>query len=202
MTKKGISPAALKALMDGDITNFFVASTPGGIEAQEAQGQRNLVSNAWIPKEMVQGCTKEKLESLGIVFVREVDDLFWEAELPEGWKIEPTEHSMQSYLLDDKRRKRAGIFYKAAFYDRSANIYLIPRFILVGYESCDCNGNETEYNKATHIKTVVKDQEKEIFVAGTREGNDTEAADTHEKIALEWLEENYPDWENPLAYWE
>jgi len=31
------------ALAKGDIGNFLVAATPGGIEAQEARGQRDLV---------------------------------------------------------------------------------------------------------------------------------------------------------------
>ncbi len=34
-----MNPAALKALVGGDIENFLVASTPGGIEAQEKRGQ-------------------------------------------------------------------------------------------------------------------------------------------------------------------
>ena len=39
-----ISPAAIRALAEGDIENFFVAATPGGIEAQEARGQRAFVA--------------------------------------------------------------------------------------------------------------------------------------------------------------
>ena len=66
------------------------------------------------------------MEAWGIVFLGPVpnDALFQYVTLPEGWHKQPTEHSMWSHLLDDKDRKRASIFYKAAFYDRSAQLHL------------------------------------------------------------------------------
>jgi len=41
--------AALRALAEGDDENFVVAATPGGIEAQEAQGQRDFVASDTLP---------------------------------------------------------------------------------------------------------------------------------------------------------
>lgn len=118
--KKGINPAALSALMNDDLDNFRVASTPGGIEAQEAQGQKNFLASESIPIQ----CPKEELEKLGFVFGEPVDDLFIKCKLPDGWKIEATDHSMWSTILDNKGKERASIFYKAAFYDRSAFLRL------------------------------------------------------------------------------
>ena len=54
------------------------------------------------------------------------DDLFTDVKLPQGWRIQPTNHSMWSDLLDEAGVKRAAIFYKAAFYDRSAFIRFEP----------------------------------------------------------------------------
>jgi hypothetical protein len=48
------------------------------------------------------------------------DPIFCLAELPKGWKKRPTEHSMWSELVDENNVVKAEIFYKAAFYDRSA----------------------------------------------------------------------------------
>jgi hypothetical protein len=56
---------------------------------------------------------------LGIL-VTDGNDLFYDAKLPEGWKLEPTDHSMWSRIVDNQGQERVKIFYKAAFYDRSA----------------------------------------------------------------------------------
>lgn len=96
---------------------------PGAIEAQEAEGQRELVQSAQLPVECHAEC-KAKLEAAGVKFGPALPDdpLFCNAELPAGWKKVPTDHSMWSDLVDEKGEKRAAIFYKAAFYDRSAFI--------------------------------------------------------------------------------
>ncbi len=52
------------------------------------------------------------------------DDLFRFAEIPKGWKIVPTNHALWSDLVDAESKVRARIFYKYAFYDRQARIFL------------------------------------------------------------------------------
>jgi hypothetical protein len=197
-----ITPAALAAALIGDMDNFFAASMPGGIEAQEAAGQATFVSNATLPKEMLHGCTREKLEQMGVKFGADMDDLFVTAQLPDGWKKQATDHSMWSDLIDEKGRKRAAIFYKAAFYDRSAHISLNRRYGVHGYEPCDSEGNPAEYGKNSHLQTVVKDGDTTIHVAGIRENRGYKTGKEHGKQAGAWLDEHYPNWENPLAYWE
>lgn len=102
------------------IENFMAASTPGGIEKQEAQGQKDFVISTHLPID----CPRQKLEKLGFEFGEKVDDIFVEVKMPKGWKKLATEHSMWSELIDDKGKVRASIFYKAAFYDRSAFLRL------------------------------------------------------------------------------
>ena len=58
----------------------------------------------------------------GITFHEKVDDLFINATLPEGWHIRPTEHRCWSELTDEQGAVQAEIFYKAASYDRRADI--------------------------------------------------------------------------------
>ncbi len=122
--QQGVTSAALAAAARGDIDNFMVATVPGGIEAQEAQGQRDFVASATLPIEMLHGCTRRKLEEMGIKFGDHVDALFVNVTLPNGWEVRPTDHSMWSELFDADGSVRARIFYKAAFYDRSAHIFL------------------------------------------------------------------------------
>lgn len=118
-----MKPAALRALLNGDLENFEVASTPGGIEKQEAQGQKDFVASESLPRL----CPRQDLEKLGFVFGENIDGdsgLFVQVKMPKGWKKRATEHSMWSELIDDKGEARASIFYKAAFYDRSAFLRL------------------------------------------------------------------------------
>lgn len=103
---------------------WTMGGNPGAIQAQEKRGQEQLVNSSQLPCD----CSKEdkaKLESYGIVFGKplENDPLFCDATLPEGWKKEGTNHDMWSSIVDDKGKKCASIFYKAAFYDRKAALY-------------------------------------------------------------------------------
>lgn len=95
-------------------------SSSDAILGQEAAGQQSFVKSTTLPAE-IRG--KEILEAAGVKFLGPVegDDLFQYVELPEGWKKEPTDHSMWSKLVDEQGRERASIFYKAAFYDRRAH---------------------------------------------------------------------------------
>ena len=53
------------------------------------------------------------------------DDLFFNVVLPEGWEVRETDHSMHSDLFDAEGKRRGGIFYKAAFYDRRASFNMV-----------------------------------------------------------------------------
>jgi hypothetical protein len=92
------------------------------ILAQEAQGQREVVNSTLIPTDMYS--PREEFEALGFVLGEiEAGDPMWrEATLPEGWSREGSEHAMWSYIIDERGFRRCSIFYKAAFYDRSAHI--------------------------------------------------------------------------------
>ena len=95
------------------------------IEAQEAWGQRELVESQDLPVDT--GDTDQEFLDLGFTFGKphSHDPLFRPATLPKGWRKEASDHSMGSYLVDDKGRQRVHVFYKAAFYDRCANMYLL-----------------------------------------------------------------------------
>lgn len=95
----------------------------GLVEEQEKRGQTSFVNSDTLPTD-VYPADKAKLEEWGVVFgdVVEGDPIFTHATLPEGWKKVPTDHDMWSDLVDADGIVRASIFYKAAFYDRSAQI--------------------------------------------------------------------------------
>jgi hypothetical protein len=114
--------AAVAAMQAGKYKEAVIAAKPGGIEQSEREGQFNLVNSTNFPKE-INGTTREELEARGFKFGEDVDDLFVSAELPAGWRKESSSHQMHSYLVDDQDMERGIIFYKAAFYDRRADLH-------------------------------------------------------------------------------
>lgn len=105
---------------------WLLGGNPNAIEQQESDGQAALAQSAQLPTDMAP-LDKTELEKLGVKFltISEGDPLFYDVELPPGMRIVPTDHSMWSDLVDAKEGKVAGIFYKAAFYDRSAYLNFI-----------------------------------------------------------------------------
>lgn len=101
------------------------------IELQEAEGQRTLVTNCFLPKDEERYIeatgfqriyAKPRYKAMGIEIIEDVNDLFFRVKLPEGWSLKATDHTMWNELIDDQGKTRAEIFYKAAFYDRNAFI--------------------------------------------------------------------------------
>lgn len=200
----GVSPAALAALVGGDLENAIIASIPGGIEAQEASEQKRFVRSTTLPKKIAHGNTREQFETVGIKFGEDADDLFVNCELPFGWTKRPTEHSMWSELVDEKGRVRALIFYKGAFYDRNAHMSLSRRFV----PGCMPEGGwEQKYDNETCARVAYVKDCGEIVWQSTPVAPSEQMAwyliDEYLcRVARKWLNENYPDWENPLAYWD
>ncbi len=165
---------------------------------QEAHGQAQFVNSAVLPIE----CPRFELEGLGFVFGENHDDIFVNVIMPGGWSKKATGHSMWSDLLDAKGHVRGGIFYKAAFYDRSAHMHLERRF---NYRIQPINGYESDdYAEADRIAVVVDACSSPTIIFKTEPvgRKDYPAHDLKEKEAKAWLSEHYPNWDNVLAYWE
>lgn len=97
------------------------------IEEQERNGQAEIVHSDVLPTKMGD---RAAYEAVGFTFGDPVegDDLFVHATLPAGWRREGTDHAMHSSIIDHLGRKRVGVFYKAAFYDRRADMRLVTVF--------------------------------------------------------------------------
>lgn len=173
-------------------------SSGDAILGQEAAGQQSFVNSDTLPTEMSRE-DRATLEAAGVVFGEVVpgDDLFQYVQLPQGWTKSSTGHSMHNDLLDDKGRKRAGIFYKAAFYDRRANLYCVRRFgVSINYDQLDKGGAV-----ATVIDggAVIHTTEPVEFA---KKDDSYKAQDYARELAKTWLNENYPEWESASAYWD
>lgn len=194
--KPNLTPVALAAAARGDLDNFLIAATPGGIEAQEKAGQALLVASTNMPKEMHP--SREAFEKVGFKFGNEVDELFLSATLPPGWTRAATDHSMHSKILDEQGRERVSIFYKAAFYDRRADASLISRYRIGSIYSGDPgSGGITD----DQVIMIVTDGGKEIhrFAAVNRSEQFNDPGPRKEAFA--WLKAKFENTDDPTANW-
>lgn len=185
------------------LVEMLVQGDPSqAIYTQEAAGQQGFVNSDTLPtesKDYYFNC-KEILEAAGVKFGEVVpgDPLFQFVELPVGWKKVATEHAMWSDLVDEKGRKRAAIFYKAAFYDRRASFNVTPRYGIV-FDYGRLDQEKVGVANVTDGDTVIHTTEP-ISVAG--DAKDYEVSNKATDVARHWLDEHYPDWKNPAAYWD
>lgn len=199
----------LPALSDEDLQALHQTPSPRGPAPSggpsERRGQQDLVrSGACLPKDRAEETTRVLTEA-GVVFGKDQDDMFQEVTLPPGRSIMHTDHPLWSNLLDERGRVRATCFYKAAFYDRSASLSLRPRFTV----RCEMGARDPdgENFRAPH-RGVVLDGGRIIHVTALVESDDIRlnlgkfSADKARGLATAWLQEKYPDFRNPGAYWD
>ncbi len=169
----------------------------GIIEAQEARGQRELVRSSVLPADMRN---RADFERLGFTFGDPVegDALFVNATLPPGWTRQGSDHAMWSYILDDKGRRRASVFYKAAFYDRGAHMSLMRRYdVSRAYSAAPEDVSVVQVKD--HDGTVIWESDR----IRTTEGYERWNTDDRLKAqAREWLDVNRPAWRDVFAAWE
>lgn len=176
-------------------------TTGQAIENQERNGQADAINSSKLP---IDG-TLDKLatwESLGFVFQdKDEDELFVNVIMPTGWHFikHPEADSRHSLLLDEQGRRRAGMFYKAAFYDTKANIYLTRRFSVDGYASTKPNTVLVNVldNAVTPPKVIMQSEEVEV----PADKQNFEVRMPMMQAMREQLSKQYPDWDNPKAYW-
>lgn len=177
---------SLKESADDLFLDVVVTGDIGGsVRRQEARGQQRLLAAGLLPASIpsyglpVNGAEVLRVWGVDLGGSLEGDPLFQRATLPAGWTLEPTEHPLWSELRDEQGRQRAGVFYKAAIYDRRAALHLCSYFSISRYEG---PGGRVMF--------------KVIDASG---GERFEASDHHTAIA--WLETHYPNWRDPKAYW-
>ena len=205
MKEKRAPGNTTKQVQDNPMGFLADVMVRGGSEAilhQEASGQRSFVGSDTLPTDIGRHSDydmKAILEATGVKFlgVVEGDDMFQYVEFPQGWKKVATDHSMWSKLVDDKGRERASIFYKAAFYDRSAHMSLSCRYgVSFDYDRFDKENvgvaNVTDGGKVIHTTEPIPANGEERY----------DVSDKANKVAVEWLGKSYPDWRNPGAYWD
>lgn len=235
-SEKRMDKDTMITFMDAMLLGMEGKDPSKAIENQERRGQQSVVRNQRLPKKSndltlpddvrfkdVQRdmeykerhkivtrnnieYTKQQYEKMGIIIIEEHDDLFWNVQLPEGWEIKATDHTMWNNLYDDKGRKRANFFYKAAFYDRDAFINFDTRFNLSVEYIADIDSDFETWEKSDYQGTV-KDGEEVIFSTDCIPPVDNYDENREKQNILraqleEYMHKNYPDYEDINAYWD
>lgn len=198
--------------------DWLFGGNPNAIERQEEQGQQELVNGSQLPRYLRGSWKKEEaIEDylkLGIevwipfkgkmsrIFKAanldlDKDALFISAKLPDGWKLEATDHSMWSHLLDVKGNKRASIFYKAAFYDRDAFIAFENRY---GFKDEYLKGQKDVHGLDMRIAQAYDFKDNKALWQSEPHGFDE--SDANINAVNKYLTDNFPDYKNPHAYWD
>lgn len=117
----------------------------GVVEAMESAGQQQILESTDLPTQVSGGDGSDaEFLRLGFTFgePHKHDPLFRPATLPQGWKKVALDHAMGSAIVDELGRERVSVFYKAAYYDRRADMHLNTVF---GYLM------QLEYEKASPV---------------------------------------------------
>lgn len=178
-----------------DTTTVSLLGLAIGSDAILMQGSHGASAIRGTQQVPVENPGQSKLSTFGIQLLERdpTDRLFMNALFPIGWKRVATGHSMWTYLVPPWS---AGpvfvIFYKAAFYDRSAGMSFRPRYDITAYED---NGNDRAY------EARVRDYGtgKTLFVAPFeyRNGDDYfDASKSAKEQCEEWVKSNLPEYKN------
>lgn len=208
------------AMMKGPemVDSLIAAACPGGIEAQEARKQGDLVNSEQLPIKL--GSPKEIFDKLGFKFGRLIDKMLQQGTLPDGWKkVADPSHSMYSYVLDGKGRRRWTIFFKGAFYDYDAFGWSLDRRFVAKVEKdykFGGKGPRPVWGEVQDNGVLFDRKAKEgryvtpKIVYRSKEDHftpkDWADSDRIEKMVRQememWIAAKYPQHEDPLAYWD
>ena len=172
-------------------------------EVRRAGVEDSMGYSEWsrIENKNIINWTREQYSKIGIEVIEEYDDLFFNVILPKGWRIEETTHSMWNNVFDEKGRKRMEFFCKKSFYDRDAFTNFERRYSYskVPFDEYKTNASyEERRDKEWH--GVIYDSNTEIFRTEPMLMEDV-SEDTIKNICIEYLNKNYPLWEEINAYW-
>jgi hypothetical protein len=137
------------------------------------------------------------MDAAGVRFEEMIPDdaQFAFATLPEGWTRKRTKDRLRSELLDEKGRVRAVITYIESFSQhlRHASLTALPRY---SYEI------DEEFLKRTDmVVAVIKNAGTFMWKTEPIPVTQTDSREQAYKKAKKVLDDTFPGWQNPAAYW-
>lgn len=188
------------------------------IENQEKREPQKVVRYLRLPKRGNAGIpyndrknnlefTRRQYEKMGIKILEDANDLFYAVELPDGWEIKPTKHSMWNEVVDDKGRVRISFFYEGTFYDRDAfsNFERRYDYAVLPFDNYETNATYEERN-ANPWKLWITDNNMRVYFIEERTVTSAKDKwkmhDELDNVGEKYMNEHYPDWKDINAYWD
>ena len=180
-----------------EIANAFLSSTAEDDEPElqiMKQGEQDRAHDFYLlPKEMYP--SKESFEASGFTFQEEDDDVLLKTTLPEGWTIRARDDDWSDFF-DQKGRMRGTCYYKDAVCSRFGHMVLATRYRI-------SHNYALPNDYSSPIVITVRDSEGAVlFFAGKYQKDDRELYTRLKKVAEDWLNTQYPGWEDPSKYWD
>ncbi len=176
-----------------NLVNDMIDGTPI-FKFRELKEQKRARHALEVPKKMIP--SREAFESLGFSFEEIDDDVLIKIDrLPYNWYLVAGK-LYETYIYDNYCRYRGYYFYKGTAKRRRGCMVLCEKYT-VEFKS------KEEGNFDGPIQVFIKDNSsgKKAKKIGECENGDWKALDKLIDDAYKWLRDNYPDYNNPLAYW-
>lgn len=131
-------------------------------------------------------------------------DLTRQARLPDNWRLVRSSKNSQ-LIVDDNGGKRAELIIDGS---RKANLHIIPRFTVgIDKKIVDANVRARfcvwDQRKAGDDKVIFEVSYPVPNAARNRHDHNRAVKHfTDRQECKKWLDEHYPNWENPLEYWD
>lgn len=172
------------------------------VDAMERSPQRELLHSSRLPTRINNPFNTEDTETIykkwGVKVMGQSNDdpLFYDVILPNGWRMEQTNHPLWSNLVDDQDHTRGEVFFKSSIGDHDAFINLKQRFSVV-----------TQYgdNNYTCLVQILMDNKIVIYESEVIEKTHKNYYPILHKIREDYkqiLTTLYPNWEMASEYWD
>jgi hypothetical protein len=184
----------------------------GGAECVETEASTHLdlalfLDLNTLPRS-ITAVERGRLERMGILFGKNVDDLFVAVTLPAGWgkalEEPPRAAFLQGcFLVDEKARRRAELTYEnSSRAGRRASMRLLTRYA-VDYVYFDDRGSRVAKFTSNRHSLAVLDAETIVHSTPIRPLKEQTRLGYKDAEKLHaWIAERFPRWQDPTAYWD
>lgn len=203
------------------LTEALIFGGPEAYERQEAGRAVTFAASKTLPTKLDTsnwevdpneraGLARETLEKWGVKFLGlvEGDPSLQHVELPAGWKKVTTYEPRLVMLVDDQDKERARI----CLFSENKVLIIQPRYGIremplkeLLYGNGAISVVVTDGRIVTGEGEVLYETEPTQPISGKEKAGRLGRARAWLQAsdrAKAWLDENYPDWRDPLAYWD
>lgn len=134
---------------------------------------------------------KDMFESIGFQFENIKNELCHKVILPDGWQFNSiSERDTYFHIIDKKKQNRATLMILPDY----INLYVLTRYCLL---------DKYIDNEKTAIGVFAIDSINgtELYYAGSYKNGGLHMFERLTRKAHEYLNNHYPDWQNPTMYW-